>query len=195
MKAQQFRQYISNNDVRGMQYKLLCTTQDWSPSEGLLVWRIDVEGRTMLPDREPKSYKPIPIKNLEDIVKGISGFIQYSWESLRVVDVSGSCWHCYEGWIQYWIRVCAALADLHQDTPLILRHRFWPQTHVDIQALKASLMENEEVREEFDVDNHYVEPASNHPPPSFHIAVDCHVGYMLNLHPKDETYTKLVQVA
>ena len=68
------------------------------PTEGLLVWRVDGEERTMLPDGEPKPCKLIPMKNLEDIVKGISGFIQY-WESLRVSDVGGSCWLRYKSWI------------------------------------------------------------------------------------------------
>ena len=56
-------------------------------------------------------------------------------------------------------------------------------------------MESEEVREEFDVDDHYVGPSSNCPPPSFHIAVDCHEGYILILRIGDETYAKLVWVA
>ena len=93
-KAQQFWFYMRDDGVPAMQYKLLCTTQDWSPPEGLLVWRVDGEGRTMLLDGEPKPCKPIPMKNLEDIVKGISGFIQY-WESLRVSDVGGSYWLRY----------------------------------------------------------------------------------------------------
>jgi hypothetical protein len=37
----------------------------------------------MLPDGEPRPCKPTPMKNLEDIVKGISCFIQY-WESLKI---------------------------------------------------------------------------------------------------------------
>ena len=77
----------------------------------------------MLPDKETKPCKPIPMKNLEDIVKDISGFIQY-WESLRVSDVGGSCWLCYGSWIQYWTRVHGALANLHQDIPLTLKHGF-----------------------------------------------------------------------
>jgi hypothetical protein len=87
----------------------------------------------MLPDGESRPCKPIAMKNLEDILKGIYGFIQY-WESLKVVDVGGSCWHRYRSWIHYWTRVCVALADLHQDSSDTLRHGFWPQTRVDVQA-------------------------------------------------------------
>jgi hypothetical protein len=63
----------------------------------------------------------------------------------------------------YWTRVCTALADLHQDSPYTLRHGFWPQTRVDVQASKASLLGNGEVHEEFDVDDHYVGLASQCP--------------------------------
>ena len=86
------------------------------------------------------------MKNLEDILKGILGFIQY-WESLKIADVGGSCWHRYGSWIHYWTRVRAALADLHQDSPHTLRHGFWPQTRVNVQASEASLLGNGEVRE------------------------------------------------
>ena len=51
---------------------------------------------------------------------------------------------------------------------------------------------NGEVQEEFDVDDHYVEPASIRLPSSFHITVDCHEGYMLILRPVDEKYAKPV---
>ena len=79
--------------------------------------------------------------------------------------------------------------------PLTLKHGFWPQTRVDVQALEASFLENGEVREDFDVDNHYVGPASNRPPPSFRIVVDCHEGYMLILRLGDENYAKPMWVA
>ena len=120
-------------------------------------------------------------------------FIQY-WEILKIADVGGSCWHCYKSWTEYWTRIRAALIDLHQDSPLTLRHGFWPQTRLDVQPLEARLLENGEVREEFDVDDHYVGPASNRLPPSFCIAVDCHEGYMLILRLGDETYAKPVWV-
>lgn len=43
----------------------------------------------VLPDGGSKPCKPIPMENVEDIVKGISNFIQY-WECLRVADIDGS---------------------------------------------------------------------------------------------------------
>ena len=87
------------------------------------------------------------------------------------------------------------LGNLHQDSPITLRHGFWPQTHVDVQASYANLLGNGDIREEFDVDDHYVGRASNRPPPSFRIAMDCHEGYMLILHLGDETYAEPVWLA
>ena len=39
--------------------------------EGLLVWRVDEEGKAILLDGELKPCKPIPMKNVEDIIKDI----------------------------------------------------------------------------------------------------------------------------
>ena len=70
-KAQQFWFYMREDGVPAIGYKLLCTTQDWNPHEGLLVWHVDAEGKTMLLDGEPRLCKPIHIKNLKDIVESI----------------------------------------------------------------------------------------------------------------------------
>jgi len=39
------------------------------------VWRVDVEGKTILPNGEPKPCKLILMKNVENIIKGISCLI------------------------------------------------------------------------------------------------------------------------
>ena len=70
MKAQQFWLYICDDSISAMQYKLLCTTQDKSPWEDHFVWSSDEEGKMILPDWEPKPCKPLPMKNVEDIIKG-----------------------------------------------------------------------------------------------------------------------------
>ena len=44
-----------------------------------MMWRVDADKKTMLSDEEPRPCKAIPMKNVEDIVKDISDFIQY-WE-------------------------------------------------------------------------------------------------------------------
>ena len=62
----------------------------------------------MIVDGEPKPCKPIPMKNVEDIIKGISGFIHY-WGYLRVANVRGLFCHQYGTWIGYWTRACYVL--------------------------------------------------------------------------------------
>lgn len=116
-------------------------------------------------------------ENLKDIVKYIiSCFIHYS-ESLRVVDVSWSCPYSYMSWIQFWIRVHTALQNLHQNSPLTLRHGFWAKTCVNVQALEASnICRNWNICKEFDVNNYHGRRASNYPPSSFRIAVNYHKG-------------------
>lgn len=143
----------------------------------------------MLSHGKPKPCKPTPIKNVQDIIKGISTFIQY-WECMWVVDVGGSFRHPYGTWIGYWIHIRSTLMDLHQISSLTLRHAFWLQSHVDVLMLEARVLGNGEVHEEFNEDEHYVGPASNRSPPSFHVAMDYHEGYMLILSLGDETYGK-----
>jgi hypothetical protein len=59
---------------------------------------------------------------------------------------------------------------------------------MDVNALQARLLDNVKVCEEFNEDDHYIGPTSNHPPPSSCVVMDCHEGYMLILHLGDEIY-------
>ena len=131
---------------------------------------------------------------MEDIIKGILGFIQYG-ECLWVVDVGGSFHHPYGTWVGYWICVHSTFTYLHQNSPLTLRHGFWLQSHVDVPTLEARILGNKEVREEFNEFKHYVGPTSNRSPPSFRDAMHCQEGSMLILHLEDEICDKLVWVA
>ena len=63
---------------------------------------------------------------------------------------------------------------------------------MDVHASEARLLDNAEVCGEFDEDDHYIGFASNCFPPSFHVAMDCHEGYMLIVRHEDETYAKPV---
>ena len=66
---------MCDDNILAMQYKLMCTTQDWSPPEGLFDWHVDEEDKVVFPYGEPKPCKPIPMKNVKDIIKGIEDFI------------------------------------------------------------------------------------------------------------------------
>ena len=79
-KAKQFRFYMWDDGVSTMQFKLLCTSSNWGPEDGILVWRQENNGKYLLLDGNPKPCKPNPMKNGAEIIKGISGFIEY-WKS------------------------------------------------------------------------------------------------------------------
>lgn len=78
-RVQQFWFYMCDDGIPTLQYELLCTMQGFSPPAGLLVWCINKVNNTMLPNGKPKPCKPIPMKNVQDIMKGMSRFIQY-WD-------------------------------------------------------------------------------------------------------------------
>ena len=88
------------------------------PPDRLLVFCVDKEGKTMLPNGKPKPCKPIPMKDVKDIIKDISYFIQY-WDHLHVVDVGGSFCHQFNTSIGYWIHICSTLMRLHQESPFL----------------------------------------------------------------------------
>ena len=150
-------------------------------------WKDDVTGYGALQTINPEEFGGYG--------KNISSFIQYL-ESLRVrmlvdhvgivMGVGYSIGHVFVPLWQTFTKI----------TPLFWGMDFGHvQTHVDVQASEASLFGNREVREKFDVDDHYIRLASNRPLPSFRIVVDCHEGYMLILQLGDETYAKSLWVA
>ena len=126
----------------------------------------------------------IPLKNVEDIINGISSFVQY-WDRLRVVDVGGSFCHQYGTWIRCWTRILKLWWTFINIAPPPL---LWG-------VVLATKLCNREVREEFHGDNHYVGPASNRPLLCFLLAVDCQEGCMLILRPGDEACVKQLWVA
>jgi hypothetical protein len=86
-KAQQFKFYINSIGCPKMKYRILCTDPDWLPKEGggIKLWREDEEGRALWPRGEPTLLSPQLMKNLEEILGGISRFMKY-WEKLSNED-------------------------------------------------------------------------------------------------------------
>jgi hypothetical protein len=62
-----------------IKYRIFYSDNDWLLKEGggSKLWRKDKEGRPLWPHREPASLCAQPMKNLNEIVKGISRFIKY----------------------------------------------------------------------------------------------------------------------
>jgi hypothetical protein len=124
MKAQQFKFYVDSNGCPVMKYRILCTDADWLPKEdgGIKLWREDEEGRILWPRGELSPLSVQPMKNVEDIVRGISGFMKY-WEKLSNEDSLGEYRRRYEHLWYYWRAVKEALVIPIQP-PSSLRDRF-----------------------------------------------------------------------
>jgi hypothetical protein len=62
-----------------MMYRTLCTNNDWLPKEGggIKLWCEDHKRRLLWLRGELAALSAQSIKNLNEIVKGISGFIKY----------------------------------------------------------------------------------------------------------------------
>jgi hypothetical protein len=87
-RGQQFKFSMLNGEPV-MQYKILCTNLLWKLEGGIKLWKLDSDRKQMWPRGEPGAAPPIPMKNQDDIIKGLSTFIGL-WESLVERDPSGS---------------------------------------------------------------------------------------------------------
>jgi hypothetical protein len=65
------------------------------------LWKIDENGKQMLPQGGPLATQPISMKNQDDILKELSSFIEH-WESLAQKDFSGSYARFHGNLIAYW---------------------------------------------------------------------------------------------
>jgi hypothetical protein len=117
-KTQQFRFYIRDDGLPAMQFKLLYTSPNWTPDDGILVWRKDIDGKCVLPGGDPKPCKPDPMRNGPGIIKGISRFIEY-WKELCDEDITRRVRDTHEPLIAYWDRIRSALMTLDGDTRTI----------------------------------------------------------------------------
>jgi hypothetical protein len=165
-KAQQFKFYVDSNGCLVMKYRILCTDPDWLPKEGggIKLWQEDEEGRALWPRGEPTSLSPQPMRNLEEILRGISRFMKY-WEKLSDEDSTGEYRRHYEHLWYYWRAVKDALDFPIQPLPS-LRDGFWPLSRI-ASAPEDEFIEDGNVREEYDEDDHFVGQRRDRPAPSF----------------------------
>jgi hypothetical protein len=93
-----------------MKYRILCFDSDWLPKEGsgIKLCQEDKEGKALWPRREPPALSAQPMRNLNEIVKGIFGFIKYR-KKLSNEDSMGEYRRCYEHLCYYWRAVKDAL--------------------------------------------------------------------------------------
>jgi hypothetical protein len=89
--------------------------------------------------------------------------------------------------LQYWIGVKEALETPLGDVytaGLPLCKGFWPRSRVAADA--QPFLQNGELREEHQPDDHYVGPANLRPTAAFRIADNVHEGHMLILRPQEQ---------
>ena len=111
-KPQQVNFYLDSTGCPVMMYKMLCTDADWlgENGRGIKLWKEDAEGRSSWPRGCPLPVPQNAMKDVQNIVKGISGFIKY-WEKLCNADVTGESRRRYEHLVHYWRDVKIALEE------------------------------------------------------------------------------------
>ena len=75
--AQQFKFYRNGNGWPLMQYKLLCTNNEWLPKEGggICLWKETEDGSPKVPCGDPMALKPQKMHGHDEVYKGLGGFL------------------------------------------------------------------------------------------------------------------------
>ena len=75
--AQQFKFYRNGNGWPLMQYKLLCTDNEWLPKEGggIRLWKETEDGSPKVPCGDPMALKPQKMGGHDEVYKGLGGFL------------------------------------------------------------------------------------------------------------------------
>ena len=89
-KPKQVKFYLDGTGCPRMKYKLFCTDVEWlgEGGVGIKIWKEDAQGCSLWPCGEPVPVPQRTMRGVEDIERGISGFVKY-WEDLCNVDVTG----------------------------------------------------------------------------------------------------------
>ena len=95
---------------------------------------------------EPMLVPQQTMRGVEDIERGISGFVKY-WEDLCNVDVTREYRRGYEHLVQYWSGMKEALYEPTNPCN-VLREGFWPTTRVEANV-GDPIAEDGEDRERF----------------------------------------------
>jgi len=192
--AQQFRFFTDTSGCPLMQYKTLCTDAEWLPqdSAGIKLWKVKPTGEPKVPLGDPTLLVPREMRNIEEIRKGISGFVNM-WESLAHADPTGDYRRQHEEFIYYWKSVREAL-DLPIPTPSAFRNGFWPTSRYS-PSEEDRFEDNGELREEFADDPPFVGQRRDRPQSSFRVMRDCYEGYLVVLRPADDDDLKKFWIA
>jgi hypothetical protein len=153
-----------------MQYKILCNDSLWKPNTGIKLWKLDSDRKQVWPRGEPIPAPSIPMKNEDDIIKGLSSFIDL-WESLAQRDHTGSYARSHGDLIMYWKGIRDALKLPPPPLQASLVNGFWPSTCIQRSDI-VPLSHDRIMREEFVEDEPFISPVDEQPWPSFWVARD-----------------------
>jgi hypothetical protein len=115
-----------------IQYNILCTDPLWKPEGGIKLWKLVSNEKQVWLRGEPGAAPPIPMKNQDDIIMGLSSFIGL-WESLAERDPSGSYVRSHNDLILYWKGVRDALQMPPPPLVASLVNGFWQATRIQRQ--------------------------------------------------------------
>ena len=193
-KPLQFRFYMSQG-IPLMQYKIHPTKSDWSPDEGIELWKRAENREPLLPTGVPKVLPYFEyIKDHEKVIEGLQTFIN-CWKSF--VDSKGIN-SAYANWImpvvQYWEQMIIALK-----TPCVEQedafHDFWPRSLPSpIVALEDEFVDEENFGMD-DNEDHYCGSARNKPRDEFNPQIDVSKGSFVLVRPSSSIYPVWLGVA
>ena len=165
-KAQHFKFYVDSTGCPMMKCRILCTDLHWLPKEDRSIqsWQEDEEGRALWPHGEPTSLSPQSMRNLEEILRQISGFMKY-WEKLSNEDSIREYQRCYEHLWYYW-HVVKDTLDIPIQPLLSLRDGFWPLSRIT-STPKDEFIEDGNVRKKYTEDDHFIGQRRDHLVPTF----------------------------
>ena len=184
-QAQQFKFYKDSNGWPMMQYKIICTDDDWLPKEGggIKLWKETEGGRPFMPTGIPQPLPPQRMRGFDEVCKGLDSYIAL-WKQMAVEDLSGEYRRKIAPTQNYWEGVRSALNEplLVQDA---LVYGFWPNSMFRVTDMDR-LHDEEIAREQFPEDAPFVGQKRNRPPPPFNVLNDTYAGYFVAVRPADD---------
>ena len=179
-----------------MQYKIHPTKSDWSPDEGIELWKRGINGETLLPIGAPKVLPYFEyMKDHEKVIEGLQTFVNW-WKSFVGIKGENSA---YANWImpivEYWEQMIIALK-----TPCMEQEHafydFWPRSlplPIDAGLEDALVDENDFGME--DNEDHYCGSAQNKPREEFNPHTDVSKGSFVLVQPSSSIYPIWLGVA
>ena len=79
-KVHQFKFYVNSIGISVLKYIIYCHNEERLPKRegnGIKLWKEDLEGRSLWPCGVLNAVKPETMRHLPEVVKGLSGFIDY----------------------------------------------------------------------------------------------------------------------